>query len=304
MASRVPRFLLYPLAAVVPALGLAVGGGAAAQASSTYAPGTWPAASSVAFSAALSTADQAASVAKDFIRHLMVDERPGGQHIGSGIGSAPRVYGRAGTESSTWSGYADTGGAFTKVSASWKEPAVSCGSGISLAALWVGIDGDDSSSVEQDGTTIECYLGQEYQYTWWEMYPTESIQTVGQTVAAGDSITASVVRSGTSYTLSVIDSTHPANSFRTARACTSCTNTSAEWIAEAPGGTQGVYALPDFGTWSASRAAVTKGTSSGTISSFADDQITMADDQGNVEAQPSSLSKRGSAFSVTWKSSS
>jgi hypothetical protein len=67
---------------------------------------------------------------------------------------------------------------------------VSCTSQTSLAAFWVGIDGCSSSSVEQDGTLAECYGGAAYYYTWWEMYPANAIQVVGQTLRAGDSITA------------------------------------------------------------------------------------------------------------------
>ena len=33
-----------------------------------------------------------------------------------------------------------------------------------------------------------------YQYTWWEMYPTNAIQVVGQTLAAGDAITSTVTQ--------------------------------------------------------------------------------------------------------------
>ena len=60
--------------------------------------------------------------------------------------------------------------------------------------------------MEQDGTLIECYRDVAYQYTWWEMYPTNAIQVVGSSLRAGDTITASVVRSGSSYTLKVTDS--------------------------------------------------------------------------------------------------
>jgi hypothetical protein len=78
---------------------------------------------------------------------------------------------------------------------------------------------------------------------------------------------------------------------------------SAEWIAEAPSGSLGVYPLTNFGTWKVSGAAVTEGSKSGTISSFSDDKITMADTLGSTEASPSALSSGGSAFSVAWKSS-
>jgi hypothetical protein len=121
---------------------------------------------------------------------------------------------------------------------------------------------------------------------------------------AGDSITASVVRSGDSYTLAVTDSTRSGNSFSTTQTCSNCANSSAEWIAEAPSGSSGVYPLTDFGTWSAANASVTEGSSSGSISSFTDDEITMIDSSSNVKAQPSALNAGGNGFSVAWERSS
>jgi hypothetical protein len=90
---------------------------------------------------------QAASVAKDFIRRLMIGQHSAGQR-GRYV---PRVNGRAGSLSSTWSGYADTGNAFSKVSARWKQPAASCSGGISLAAFWVGIDGQTAVPSSRTG---------------------------------------------------------------------------------------------------------------------------------------------------------
>jgi hypothetical protein len=207
-------------------------------------------------------------------------------------------------QSTNWSGYADTGSSFSQAAGSWTEPSASCSRRTtSYAAFWVGIDGYSSSTVEQDGTIIECYHGTAYQYSWWEMYPTNDIQVVGSSVAAGDRITASVVRSGTTYTLKVTDSTHPANSFSTSQGCSSCANSSAEWIAEAPSGSSGILPLADFGSWTESGATVTEGSTSGVISSFTDDEITMIDSSDLVKAQPSALNGSGNGFSVTWERS-
>ncbi len=150
---------------------------------------------------------------------------------------------------------------------------------------------------------IECYNRTAYQFTWWEMYPTNDVQVVGETAAAGDAITASVVRSGTSYKLTVTDSTHTADSFTTTQTCSasSCVDSSAEWIAEAPTGSSGVEPLSNFGTWTASNAAVTEGSTAGTISSFTDDEITMIDSSGATKALPGALNSAGTGFSVTWK---
>jgi len=154
--------------------------------------------------------------------------------------------------------------------------------------------------VEQDGTLAQCYHGSAYYYTWWEMYPTNSIQTVGTAVRPGDSISASVVRSGSTYTLKVTDSTRSGDSFSTSQSCSGCANSSAEWIAEAPSGRQGILPLANFGTWTESGATV----NSGVISSFPDDEITMVNSSGSVKAQPGPLNGSGSGFTVTWVSAS
>jgi hypothetical protein len=289
MTKRLHRFLLYPLAASVPAAGMLIATGTAASASSTpaHAAGSTPAA-------------QAAALAKYVISDLI-----GQNPTNETAGSSRSVDGLTNVQSHNWAGYADTGSGFSKVSASWNEPAATCGLSLtpSISAFWVGLDGLKSSSVEQDGTMTECYLGAEYQYTWWEMYPDNSVQTVGSTVSAGDHITASVTRSGSSYKLSVTDSTNPANSFSTTQSCSSaCDNTSAEVVAEAPSSNWGVYPLTQFATWSPSGISIATGSKSGTISSFSEDKITMIGQSGDTEAVPSALYDSGRAFDVTWQS--
>jgi Peptidase A4 family len=208
-------------------------------------------------------------------------------------------------QSTNWSGYADTGSGFSKVTASWTEPTgVSSGRRTtSLAAFWVGIDGYSSSTVEQDGTLIESYEGTVYYYDWWEIYPENDVQVVAN-VSPGDHITSTVTRSGDSYTLSVTDSTHTGDSFSTTQTYSGAADSSAEWIAEAPSGSSGVYPLTDFGSWTDSSSAVTEGSTSGVISSFTDDEITMINGStGAVEAQPGALNGSGNGFTDTWESS-
>jgi hypothetical protein len=291
MHHRIPRLALRSLAACLPAAALLLAFGTTAGASTIHHP---------------TAAQRAAAIARSEIRHLVI-----GQHPTDHRASAPRVAsghlrvtGSTPVNSTNWSGYADTGTNFTKVTGNWTEPSFTCTSALSLAAFWVGIDGYSSSSVEQDGTLVECYGGTAYQYSWWEMYPTNDIQVVGESVASGDSIAASVVRSGTSYTLKVTDSTHTANSFTTTQTCSTCANSSAEWIAEAPSGASGVYPLTDFHTWTESGATVATTTTSGVISTFPNYEITMVNGSGLVKAQPGPLNAAGNGFSVTWERSS
>jgi hypothetical protein len=293
MERRLRRIALS-LLAVLPALGLFIGVSAVANASASHS------AKSVSAAQADKNA-QAKAAAVAFVKTLRVGFH---SHSHPVIGHAPgKVSALTQVTSTNWSGYADTGSSFSAVSASWTEPTPSCsGHTTSLAAFWVGIDGYSSSSVEQDGTLIECYHGSTYQFTWWEMYPTNAIQVVGQSLAAGDAITATVTRSSTSYTLTVTDSTHPANSFSTTQSCSasSCVDSSAEWIAEAPSGSSGVYPLAKFSTWTDASSKVTEGSTAGVISSFTDDEITMITSSGATEAQPSALNSAGNGFTVTW----
>jgi Peptidase A4 family len=286
MHRRPPRLLARALIAGLPALALALAFGPAAGASTGRAAAASPSAS-------------AAANARTALQHMAIGQH-GADHRVSG--HAKRVQGLTQVQSTNWSGYADTGSGFSKVTGSWTEPSVSCTRTTSLAAFWVGIDGYSSDSVEQDGTLAECYGGAAYYYTWWEMYPTNDIQVVGETLRPGDSISASVVRSGNSYTLKVTDSSRSGDSFTTTQSC-SCANSSAEWIAEAPSGSSGVYPLAHFSTFSLSAATVSAGSTSGVISSFTDDEITMVDSSGRVEAQPGALNGSGNAFSVTWERS-
>lgn len=279
MARSPRRLLCYCLTAVVPAIGMLTAATVSARASAITAP---------------AAAAQAKALAVAAIQQLQVGRHPLSQKTGA-----------TNETSGNWAGYADTGTSFSKVAASWTEPSAACTSGAEqLAAFWVGIDGYAGASVEQDGTLIECFAGKAYQYTWWEMFPANAMQVVGSTVAAGDAITAAVARSGTSYTLKVTDSTHPANSFSKAEGCSSCAGTSAEWIAEAPSNGSSDYPLTDFRSWTVASAKVTRGAAAGSISSSAADEVTMVSSAKKVKAQPGSLNGGGSGFTVTWERAS
>jgi hypothetical protein len=91
----------------------------------------------------------------------------------------------AGEPSTNWSGYVDTnsgGHTYSEVSGNWTEPTATCTSTNSDAAFWVGLDGFTSATVEQAGTLAVCGDGTASYYTWWEMYPTDALQIVGETV--------------------------------------------------------------------------------------------------------------------------
>jgi hypothetical protein len=233
---------------------------------------------------------------------------PGREQVRSGS-----VPGLTQVKSTNWAGYADTSGStseeYTKVSSSFTEPKITCDSSMSgkyqVAVFWDGIDGLTDGRVEQAGTEAYCYGGTgPYYTTWWEEYPVNAIQVVGTTVKAGDKIKVSVVRSGTTYTVKVTDSTTPGNSFSHSFTCASstCPNSSAEWIAEAPASasTGTLFPLAKFTTWTSSASAVATAGKSGTIKSFPDDEITMVGSK-DTKAAPGALNSAGTSFKVVWK---
>ena len=70
---------------------------------------------------------------------------------------ASAIEGTAAASSFNWSGYADvskTANTFTNVSGQWKTPKVRCTKEDQLTSEWVGIDGYNNGTVEQDGTIV------------------------------------------------------------------------------------------------------------------------------------------------------
>ena len=246
--------------------------------------------------------------------------------------------------SSNWSGYAVSGsaGSVTYSGGSWIVPAVTGGMGTAFVAFWTGIDGFNSGTVEQIGTLSESVTSFSFRggekttvsyYAWYEFYPSESIIAIttattpsgaSATVKPGDTIVAAVTYvSGDSFTLTITDKTR-GWTFTTTGSQSGATESSAEWIAEAPSSSTGPLPLANFGkvyfgndfTSAASTCYATVNGVTGSIGSFLHgstvgsstvvQSITMATQIGFgrhtltiPEATPSALSPDGTSFSIT-----
>lgn len=244
------------------------------------------------------------------------------------------------TESYNWSGYAVTaaaGSSFTQVLGSWKVPTVNCKTTPNTyASFWVGLDGYNSSTVEQTGTDSDCSGGTPQYYAWYEFYPQDSYyacpQASGfsrnpppcplQNLKPGDVMQASVTyttagKNGT-FTATITDVTSGATFSTSYEPTRAAARSSAEWIAEAPCCTSrgGILPLSDFGTVSfGSDYTAVKGTNNATegagnsipIGSFPTSsvqEITMVGDTSSnpTEATPSILTADESSFTVVWDS--
>jgi hypothetical protein len=198
--------------------------------------------------------------------------------------------------SENWAGYAAAGtaGAFTRVSASWAEPAVTCGADQTFASFWVGLDGDGTSTVEQTGTEADCADGAASYQGWFEMFPAAPV-FFGNAVQPGDAMSASVVADGGgSFTLTLNDSTQGWTK-TTQQTSDTAQLGSAEIIAEAPSDGNGdVLPLSDFGAVNFTDTLIDN-QAIGTLNTAA---VTM-ESAGNVaEATPPALTD-GDEFTVT-----
>jgi hypothetical protein len=211
------------------------------------------------------------------------------------------------TSSTNWGGYADTTvtNAVSYVAGTWVQPSVTCPTrGTLYAAFWVGIDGYSSSTVEQDGTLAECAHGKATYSAWWELYPLNSIQTIGSmTVKAGDSINATVTYTSAGFTMAIKDLTAGTSFSKTATQSGTSRN-SAECIAERPSVGSSLSKLADFTSMKFTTCRTTiSGTNVGIGSASTVNAITMVDNSGLTLASVSTTSSAG-AFTVTWVRSS
>ncbi|MCU1363736.1 MAG: hypothetical protein JWM55_1564, partial [Acidimicrobiaceae bacterium] len=221
------------------------------------------------------------------------------------------------TTSSNWSGYADTGGVFSAVSAQWTVPTVTCsGMGYTSAVQWIGIDGYGSSTVEQDGTDTDCDGTTPSYGAWYEMYGDASVNdgysvelsTTSYPVAPGNVIDASVSFASDVWTLRLEDATA---GWTFSTLITSPTpapgQTSAEWIVEDPEvclSSCSAATLSDYGSVTFTNASVTDNGATGSIASVPDTAIEITDGSGNVMSSPGVLSSGATTFTDTWESSS
>jgi hypothetical protein len=237
-----------------------------------------------------------------------------GSAAATGRASVPAPKHKFGRGTSTnWSGYAVPGTSATHVIGTWTAQSVSCRSGEnSWSSPWVGIDGDNSNTVEQIGTDSDCQNGVPTYYAWFEFFPHLSRIIRTMPVVPGDVIAAEVKYDAGSgkFMVGITNVTRNA-AFAVARRFPAH-RTSAEWIAEAPASGAGVLPLANFGSvgYGGDFTAVswtntaTVGGTTGPIASFgaAVHSIIMLSQANAVKAQPSGLSPDGTSFSITWAS--
>jgi hypothetical protein len=104
-------------------------------------------------------------------------------------------------------GYVVTGKKLTHVTGRWHVPTVLCSATTTATAVWVGLDGYTSPTVEQIGTSQDCSSGSPAYAAWYELFPSPPV-VISHPVKPGDSISASVQTNGAGrFTLKMADAT-------------------------------------------------------------------------------------------------
>jgi hypothetical protein len=255
--------------------------------------------------------------------HTMIPANPSSPTASGSLGcpySAAQCY-----VSYNWGGYVvnSTAGSVSKVSASWTVPTIAGVSGSTCPdvqktwdsnSVWIGIDGFGNPTVEQTGTSADCFYGTVSYYAWYEFYPSGSV--VVFTVKPGDSIKATVTYTGTSggvpqFKTTITDTTSSSTSTSPTTGVTGALRSTAEWIDESPY-YDGFLGLTQVGSIKFTAATATIGGVSGSISHWGSkvDWLLMIDYNfeitantlSNAKAQPAATTSGGKDFTVKWLS--
>jgi hypothetical protein len=257
--------------------------------------------------------------------HPMIQANPGPAGVSSGLVGCPYSNGAQCWYSYNWAGFVVYNSAYlvSKVSASWTVPTISGVSGSTCPdaqqtwdsnSVWIGIDGFQDTTVEQTGTSSDCYYGVVSYYAWYEFYPSGSVFAFN--VKPGDSMKATVTYTGTSggvpqFKTTITDSTSSKSTTSPTTGVSGALRNSAEWIDESPY-YNGYLGLTQVGSVKFTSASATIGGTSGSISHWGSnvDWLLMVDYNfprststmtlTYAKAEAASLTNSGKDFTVKW----
>jgi hypothetical protein len=177
------------------------------------------------------------------------------------------------------------------------QPRVSGAPGV--GATWVGIGGVTSHDLIQAGTQDVAAGGGQAQFqTWIETLPQAS-QQVPLAVEPGDSVTVAINEQGAgtgAWQISMKNNTS-GQSYQTSVTYAS-SESSVEWIEEAPSGASGVLPLDQFNSVSFSAGSAVQNGQPADLTQANAQAITMLNSSSQPLAVPSAIGSDGSSFSV------
>ncbi len=212
--------------------------------------------------------------------------------------STPSTIARPG-QSRNWAGYSATNGTFSAVSGTWIVPHPSPTGAFGVDATWVGIGGEQSRDLIQAGTETDVSgTGQAQYQAWIELLPQAS-HPVPLEVSPGDNVTISIKlqQAPDQWHIAIANDTTGKRYETTVTYASS--QSSAEWIEEAPSSGRRLIPLDDFGIVRFTNGSAVKDGKQVTLSQAGARPVTMINANGDPVATPSALDITGAGFSVT-----
>jgi hypothetical protein len=205
----------------------------------------------------------------------------------------PFIARAASATSHNWSGYA-VAGAARAVAGDWTVPEATGAAGAGDAA-WVGIGGLTSTDLIQAGTRAELGAGGAARYVaWYELLPSAATP-IAMTVAPGDRMHAAITERAPGRWEIELDDLTTGERFSIALAYDS-SESSAEWIVEAPRQGGGNVPLDDFSAVSFSNARAASDGGAKTPAALGATRVSLVDRSGAPLAVPGTLS--GGSFTI------
>ena len=216
-----------------------------------------------------------------------------------------------------WAGYVvvvPSNKLISSVSGGWTVPRVQCpkaGPAISYAAEWIGIDGYNTTTVEQTGTETACQRGIPTYSAWVEMFAQSaahsgseySLRSETYLVAPGDEMYAEVVAPTTGvsskWRLTITNLSRNWVYTATESAPRQTRQHTVEWIVERPTiGKSTLAPLSRFGSVSFSNANYRVGNSNLALSSTRGELALVMAASNQLLASPSVTSPRTDGFTI------
>ncbi|HEY4160772.1 MAG TPA: G1 family glutamic endopeptidase [Candidatus Saccharimonadales bacterium] len=223
--------------------------------------------------------------------------RPAVTTVSSTSGSKVQTAAAVSEVTRNWAGYISAGaGTYSGVSGTWTVPDISAGdSGLSADAAWIGIGGSSSDDLIQIGTENMIQDGQLTTAAFYEELPDISRNITSVTVNPGDTMSAAITQTSPGeWTVAIKDLTN-GGSFSQPVAYDS-SESSAEWIEEAPSDQTGIIPLDNFGTISFGNAAAVANGQAVSLAASGAEVVGMDNQVGESLASVSTLD--GNSFTV------
>ncbi len=203
----------------------------------------------------------------------------------------------------SWTGYTVTKGfaqlQVVAITASWVVPQVNVSSGDGYSSAWIGIGGQLDKTLIQVGTEHNVVNGQATYDVWYELLPAFAVTVSNVTIAAGDTIVASLTlldAAVNQWNIKISDTTNGLTFDQ--NFVYNSTLSSGEWIVERPTINGQVTNLADFGSVTFTDCGIQANSTTGSISNFSYSRIQMVNQQAAQLASAASLGNDGSSFAV------